>query len=133
MPIPSRALSLAIVIPTLSLLALVGSVSPSTLRNGGFESATPGEFWQVDESEAKQSFSISVDRTAFREGQQSLLISADHPVHLTLREEVFLPIGTLWRLTGWEKSAVNPISNASSDSADQVEPGPRIGIEAQVG
>jgi alpha-L-arabinofuranosidase len=124
---------LAIVIPTLSLLALVGSVSPSTLRNGGFESATPGEFWQVDESEAKQSFSISVDRTAFREGQQSLLISADHPVHLTLREEVFLPIGTLWRLTGWEKSAVNPISNASSDSTDQVEPGPRIGIEAQVG
>src|SRR5580704_8196026 len=133
MPILSRALNLAVVIPTLSLLALVGSVSPNNLRNGGFESASPGEFWQVDESEAKQGFSISVDRTAFREGQQSLLISADQPIHLTLRQEVFLPVGTLWRLTGWEKSAVTPISSGSSDSADQVEPGPRIGIEAQVG
>src|SRR5580704_2901454 len=133
MPILSRALNLAVVIPTLSLLALVGSVSPNNLRNGGFESASPGEFWQVDESEAKQGFSISVDRTAFREGQQSLLIAADQPVHLTLRQEVFLPVGTLWRLAGWEKSAASPVSSAGNASADQPSLGPRFGIEAQVG
>jgi alpha-L-arabinofuranosidase len=129
----SRALSLAVMVPTLSLLALVGDVSPSHLRNGGFESSTPGDFWQVDEAEAKQVFSVSLDRTVVKEGQQALLVTTDQPVHLTLRQEVFLPVGTLWRLTGWEKSAVSPLSGASNAAADLVELGPRIGIEAQVG
>ena len=129
----SRALSLAVMVPTLSLLAQVGDVSPNHLWNGGFESSTPGEFWQVDEAEAKQVFSISLDRTVVKEGQQALLVTADQPVHLNLRQEVFLPVGTLWRLTGWEKSAVSPVSGASDAAADLLELGPRIGIEAQVG
>jgi alpha-L-arabinofuranosidase len=129
----SRVLSLAVMIPTLSLLALVGGVGPNGLRNGGFESSTPGEFWQVDPSDAKQAFSISVDRTDAKEGQQALLVTGDQPVHLTLRQEVFLPVGTLWRLTGWEKSAVSTASTPNNASADHLEPGPRIGIEAQVG
>ena len=78
-------------VPTLSLLALVGGGSPTNLRNGGFESSTPGEFWQVDKSEAKQAFSIRADRTVVKEGQQSLLIAADQPARLTLRQDVFLP------------------------------------------
>jgi alpha-L-arabinofuranosidase len=130
---PARALSLAVLVPTLSLLALVGGGSPTNLRNGGFESSIPGEFWQVDKSEAKQAFSIRADRTEVKGGKQSLLIAADQPVHLTLRQEVFLPVGTLWRLTGWEKSAASPVSNAGHASADQPSLGPRIGIEAQVG
>ena len=133
----SRALSLAVMMPALSLFAVVGGGSPNSLRNGGFESSTPAEFWQVDESETKQSFSISVDRTDAREGQQALLVTADQPVHLMLRQEVFLPVGTLWRLTGWEKSALSPPSSANSASADlavaQSGPAPRMGIEAQVG
>ena len=134
---PSRTLSLAVMIPTLSFLALVGGAGPNSLRNGGFESSTPGEFWQVDESEAKQPFSISVDRTDVKEGQQTLLITAVQPVHLTLRQEVFLPVGTLWRLTGWEKSEVSTASGSNDASTnmslDQPDLGPRIGIETQVG
>jgi len=130
--ISARTLSLAVLAPTLSLLALVGGGSPG-LQNGGFESLTPGEFWQVDKSEAKQGFSMRVDRTEVKEGQQSLLIETDQPVRLTLRQEVFLPIGTLWRLTGWEKFAASPVSSAGNTSADDSRPGPRIGIEAQVG
>jgi hypothetical protein len=118
-------------------LALFGGVSPDNLRNGGFESPTPGEFWKVDPPEAKQAFSVNLDRTDVKEGHQSLLITADQPVHLTLRQEVFLPVGTLWRLTGWEKSAMSPASSANNASADlglgQSSLGPRIGIEAQVG
>jgi len=120
-------------VPTLSLLALVGGATPNSLRNGGFESSTPGEFWQVDKSESKQDFSISVDRINAKEGQQSLLIAAHQPVHLTLRQEVFLPIGTLWRLTAWEKSEMSPVSSVGNAAADQSGLGPRVGIEAQVG
>jgi hypothetical protein len=82
------------VVSTLSVLALVGGASPNRFRNGGFESSISGEFWQVDKSEAKQAFSLRADRTEVKEGQQSLLIAADQPVHLTLRQDVFLPVGT---------------------------------------
>jgi alpha-L-arabinofuranosidase len=114
-------------LPLLSLLSFVGGGS-QPLKNGGFEAATPSDYWQIDPSEAKQEFSISLDKSEAKEGSQSLLITSTQPVHLTLRQEVFLPVGTLWRLTGWMKTTTSPDSaNSNSNSA------PRIGIEAQVG
>jgi alpha-L-arabinofuranosidase len=103
------------------------------LQNAGFESSTPGEFWQVDPSEAKQKFSIGVDHSEAKEGQQSLLVSAEQPVSLTLRQELFLPVGTLWKLTGWTKSQVSPVTATVDVYSEVTTPGPRIGIEAEVG
>ncbi len=103
------------------------------LKNAGFEAATPAQSWQIDPSEAKQAFSLSVDKAEAKEGSQALLVAADHPVHLTLRQEVFLPIGTLWRLTGWVKSAASPVPVRADAYSESPAPGPRIGIEAQVG
>lgn len=117
--------------PALSLLAFVGGGN-SPIKNGGFEAATPTESWQIDPDEAKQDFALTLDKATFKEGGQSLLVSADHPVHLTLRQEVFLPIGTLWRLTGWVKSSASPVA-AGGDAWANSNPGPRVGIEAQVG
>jgi len=111
--------------PVLSLLAFAGGGNQA-LKNAGFEAATPAESWRVDPSEAKQEFSLTADKVEAKQGQQSLLIAADHPVNLTLRQEVFLPVGTLWRLTGWVKST------AISDSGSS-DTGPRIGIAAQAG
>ena len=111
--------------PVLSLLAFV-TAGNQPLKNAGFEAATPAESWRVDPSEAKQDFSLRVDPADAKEGKQSLLVAANHSVNLTLRQEVFLPVGTLWRLTGWVKSA------AIADSGDS-NTGPRIGIEAQAG
>jgi alpha-L-arabinofuranosidase len=109
-----------------------GATASGNIRNGGFEASVPGEFWVIDGEEAKQAFSLSLDGTSAKEGRQSLLITAVQPVNLTLRQEVFLPIGTLWRLTGWEKSEASPAS-AGKDQSEVPSPGPRIGIEAQVG
>lgn len=103
------------------------------LRNAGFESSIPGEFWQVDPSEAKQNFSISVDPSQAKEGQQSLLVLAEQPVSLTLRQELFLPVGTLWKLTGWTKSQVSAVTATADAYSEVPTPGPRIGIEAEVG
>jgi hypothetical protein len=80
---PARAVSLAVLVPTLFVLVLMGGANPKNLRNRGFESSTPGEFWQVDKSEEKQAFSISLDRTDVKEGQQSLLITAMAMFRLT--------------------------------------------------
>jgi hypothetical protein len=126
------ALGLTALAATLFVVVLKGDATGQNIHNGGFESAVPGESWSVDPDEAKQTFSISLDRTAAKEGLQSLLISAAQPVNLTLRQEVFLPIGTLWRLTGWEKSEASSASPAK-DQSEIPSAGPRIGIEAQVG
>jgi len=127
-----HVIGLVVLIATLFLPVLKGDASQGHVQNGGFEASAPGEFWLIDPEEAKQTFSIGWDRTAAKEGLQSLLITATQPVNLTLRQEVFLPIGTLWRLTGWEKSEASSAS-AGKDHSEIPSVGPRIGIEAQVG
>src|SRR5579862_877442 len=126
------ALGLVSLAAILFVAGLKGDGTTRNIRNGGFESSVPGEFWVIDPDEAKQAFSLSLDGTAAKEGQQSLLIKAGQPVNLTLRQEVFLPIGTLWRLKGWEKSEASPASPEKNNS-EMPSAGPRIGIEAQVG
>jgi alpha-L-arabinofuranosidase len=100
--------------------------SDEGLKNQSFESATPAEFWQVEPSEGKQEFSLSVDQAHAKDGAQSLLVEAAHPTNVILRQEIFLPVGTMWRLTGWIRSA--GLSPAGGSGA-----GPRIGIEAEAG
>ena len=117
---------------TFFVVVLKGDAPTRNIRNGGFEGAVAGEFWLIDPEEAKQAFSMSLDRTAAKEGQQSLLIAAAQPVSLTLHQEVFLPIGTLLRITGWEKSDASP-AITGKDHGEMPIAGPRIGIEAQVG
>jgi alpha-N-arabinofuranosidase len=118
--------------PALSLLAFVGG-GDQPVKNGGFEAANPAESWQIDPSEAKQTFSISAEKSDVKEGAQALLISAAQPVHLTLRQQVFLPVGTLWRLTGWVKSSASAVSANVKPADEGPTPGPRFGIEAQAG
>ena len=105
-----------------SALFAAGSTSDQPLRNGSFEAATTAESWEIEAPDPK-AFSISLDKADPIEGSQSLLVAADHPTAVTLRQEVFLPIGTIWRLTGWVKAA----------TTSSVGPAPRIGIEAQAG
>jgi alpha-L-arabinofuranosidase len=109
-----------------ALSALASDEGSQRLKNESFESATPAEFWQVERSEGKQEFSLSVDQTHAKDGAQSLLVEAAHPTNVVLRQEIFLPVGTMWRLTGWVRSA--GLSSAGGSGA-----GPRIGIEAPAG
>ena len=106
-----------------ALTALASGEVSQRLKNQSFESATPAEFWQVEPSEGKQEFSLRVDQAHAKDGAQALLVEAAHPTNVVLRQEVFLPVGTMWRLTGWVRSA--GLLPAGGSGA-----GPRIGIEA---
>jgi len=105
-------------------LFVAGSTNTQSLRNGSFEAAVAAESWEIEASDPK-AFSLAVDKANAREGSQSLMVAADRSTSVTLRQEIFLPIGTMWRLTGWVKAA-------AANSAVSV-PAPRIGIEAQAG
>jgi alpha-L-arabinofuranosidase len=124
LPLPSfPAQGVALLLFASALSALAADEGTQRLKNQSFESATPAEFWQVEPSEGKQEFSLSVDQAQAKDGAQSLLVQAAHPTNVILRQEIFLPVGTMWRLTGWVRHA--GLSPAGA--------GPRIGIEASAG
>src|SRR5579863_7655088 len=120
----ARSQSRGLLLILASTLCVAGSTSHQPLRNGGFEAAATAESWEIEAPDPK-GLSLTLDKTNVREGSQALMVAADHPTAVTLRQEVFLPIGTMWRLTGWVKAdAANSTGSA---------PTPRIGIEAQAG
>ena len=81
--------------------------------------------WQIETSDLQRNFSLSLDKTDVKEGGQSLLISSDSTAHVTLRQTIFLPVGTLWQVDGWMKSSLSgsPVPNDA----------PRIVVESQSG
>jgi len=107
-----------------STICLAGSTSSQPLRNGGFEAAATAESWEIEAPDPK-GLSFTLDNANVKEGSQALMVAADRLTAVTLRQEVFLPIGTMWRLTGWVKAEV---ANSTASA-----PAPRIGIEAQAG
>jgi alpha-L-arabinofuranosidase len=119
-------------IALLPVVAFAGGGGPG-LKNAGFESANPADQWQIESSEARQAFTISADSSDTKDGGQSLQIAASQPVHLTLRQDIFLPVGTLWRLSGWIKSSASEVSPSKEDSWGPPASAQRIGVEAQVG
>jgi hypothetical protein len=114
-------------------LLLLTPTGKAQVMNAGFEAVTPDQSWQVDPEEAKQSYTIHADTKDFKEGRQSLLVSAEKPVTLTLRQELFLPVGTLWRLTGWVKSNASVPLLAEVATGENVEARPRIGMDSPGG
>ena len=57
-----RPKMLWVLIPTLSLLGFTDAGN-QPVKNAGFESTSPTEAWQIDPDEAKQQFSISLDKS----------------------------------------------------------------------
>jgi alpha-N-arabinofuranosidase len=104
------------------LSAAASQVAAQGLKNAGFESASPAEFWTVD-ADPQKDFSIRVDRENVNGGQQSLLLTADKAIELSLRQTIFLPVGTLWRLSVWTRAEMPPNSDR----------GPQVEIEAPAG
>lgn len=92
-------------------LALVLSVAVNSvgakLQNPGFESAPFLTGWTVH-ARAKQENgrapSFTADRRDAKEGGQSLLIDAPEPADADASQTIFLPVGSLWRVTTWIKT-----------------------------
>lgn len=116
----------------IALAPLSSAGAQQSLQNGGFEDANPDASWKIESSDSRGSFHVSLDKNDFKEGRQSLLVTSEVPSHVALRQTLFLPVGTLWQLKGWVKSAIagsDPSSNApgitvESQSGDQASASP---------
>jgi alpha-L-arabinofuranosidase len=89
------------------LLLAMGSRAQQPLQNGGFEDASPTQSWQIETSDSERNFSVSLDKTDFKQGRQSLVISSEGGAHVALQQTIFLPMGTLWQVDGWVKSSLS--------------------------
>ena len=94
----------------------------SELKNPGFEAAAssgqiPG--WQVwTEKGAENTVQVHTDTGQFKEGSQSLLIESQQPARVNVSQELFLPVGSTWKVTAWVKAeALQPKASGSEGRA----------------
>ncbi len=112
------------------LLLLFDATTSTHILNGGFESQKATASWVI--KAPKSGVVITADTSAVREGRQSLLISATQPASVSLEQDVYLPVGTLWRLSASIKmdSAVSnerlPSMALDTPSGQQGEAIPRM-------
>jgi len=50
---------------------------------------------------------IKADTQSPKEGRKALLVSAAEPTDISLSQEIYVPVGTLWRLSAWLKVGPN--------------------------
>src|ERR1700688_2194262 len=96
------------------ILVLMGLVAPQMqktpqLQNPGFESAvlSPGQIsgWQVwTEEGAGEKVRVQIDSSQFKEGSHALLIDSQQPVDSAVSQELFLPVGSTWKVSAWVKA-----------------------------
>jgi alpha-N-arabinofuranosidase len=93
----------------LLLMALAASSESNTshLQNPGFESAansgqvTGWELWTRKENRGK--VQIQTDSNKTKEGTHALRVDSPQPVDFAVRQQIFLPVGSTWRVSAWVK------------------------------
>jgi alpha-L-arabinofuranosidase len=108
-----------------------GSGIVSQLKNPGFESPVsqigivPG--WDVSIKKGQESLvSIQADDSEFKEGHRSLSIVAKQPTHVKISQEIFLPVGTTWKVSLQTKGE-------ASDSDQPAHAGGALEVETPAG
>jgi alpha-N-arabinofuranosidase len=86
-------------------LLLLLTVASPVVKNPGFEEPNPLSGWKVylEDREGRDPV-IRTDSREFKEGRQSLLLAPEDPAQLTIGQRLYLPVGSLWQVTGWIKT-----------------------------
>lgn len=78
------------------------AVAPAPgLVNGGFESARATDGWTLTPAELPMGLSVRTDGAIPREGRQSLQVTAAAEASLSIHQQLYLPVGSLWRASAW--------------------------------
>src|SRR5665213_55266 len=80
---------------------------PRLLRNPSFDSRVsntgqiPG--WDVSVEAGLNGVRVQPDTVQVKQGTQSLAIEAQRPIAVEVSQEIFLPVGTTWKVSAWVK------------------------------
>ena len=106
---------------------LSAQVTTPKLENAGFETATangqiPG--WQVQVRKGSENtVRVQSDASEFKEGGRSLLIESQQPARVRVRQALFLPVGSTWRVTAWIKGEGVKAPGKNDDDEERRDPG----------
>ncbi len=106
-----------------------GQASPPVVQNPGFEASPALSDWKVDihaQTEGAREPVITVDESEAKEGRQSLRMEAFDPASASVRQRIFLPVGSLWRAQVWVKTENLTLASGSEAQG-------RIKIETPAG
>jgi len=116
-----------------TVLALLLSVAMDSakpaVQNPGFEAAPFLTKWTTNAHAMQpngRTPTFTADRYNAKEGGQSLLIDAPELADAAVSQKIFLPVGSLWRVTSW-------IKTQDLNSAEQASSGGFIKIESPIG
>jgi alpha-L-arabinofuranosidase len=94
----------------------------ATLQNPGFEmpAESSGQIpgWNVSmERGSEDAIRVRTDGSQLKEGSNSLLIDSRKPVRVQVSQELFLPVGSTWRVTAWVKAHdLRPAEKSGDDT-----------------
>lgn len=96
------------------------------LQNPGFEviGAEAGRIpgWQVASDLDANGFLVKLDEAQSKEGRSSLLIESKEPAGVNVSQELFLPVGSTWKVSVWvEGKAVNAHRELSQAGVLEIE------------
>ena len=86
------------------LIAFLLAAAVPRLQNPGFEAATLSGWESKVYRKSGQDPMVRLDSSQAREGRQCLLIEARDPASAGVVQTLFLPPGSLYRLTAWIKT-----------------------------
>lgn len=89
----------------LAAVAVSNRQSPPQLQNASFENAAapagevPG--WRVSSERGGDGVAVKVDAGQGKDGSHALLIDSKEPSGVNVSQELFLPVGTTWKVSVW--------------------------------
>ena len=88
----------------LGMMLVASAANAAELQNAGFEAANVTDGWSVvarpSKAGARQPVILAEERE-IKEGKRSLLLVADDPSDVLIRQHLNLPVGSLWRVKVW--------------------------------
>jgi alpha-N-arabinofuranosidase len=86
-------------------LGVLSAQSSPRLQNPGFEAAAPqgGQVpgWTVSSEARTNEAVVQVDEVQVKAGSRALLIDSKEPAGVNVSQELFLPVGSTWRVSVW--------------------------------
>ncbi len=108
--------------------------SAPQLQNPGFETAAapagqvPG--WEVSIGTDSHEVTVQVDEGQAKEGRRALLIDSKEAAGVSVSQELYLPVGSTWKVSVWIKGEASG-AKASDDASGALEIETRAGNQGK--
>jgi alpha-N-arabinofuranosidase len=90
----------------LGMILLVGAAQAAELENAGFEAAEVTSGWTVEarpvKADARKPI-LFAEEHEIKAGKRALLVAADDPSNVSVRQRLHLPVGSVWRVKAWAR------------------------------